>query len=202
MKRILLAVVAALSVMAVSSCNFSEKFIQLSIDQVKASCPMDVDEGLTMTDVNLIDGYVTYVYQCNEDVYDYDVLTNQKPAVKEAVIAELKGQAETDKNVKAFLAALKQSETGLIYQYNIPGADAPVEVHLGVFPDLLKGLHLELERRILGTDCPGGDLVQQRCHLRFIHNRTSCVKVQCMYFNPLSFRMQVFKLARCQYMLV
>ena len=120
----------ALSLLAVSSCNFSEKFIQLSIDQVKASCPMDVDEGLTMTDVNLIDGYVTYVYQCNEDVYDYDVLTNQKPAVKEAVIAELKGQAETDKNVKAFLAALKQSETGLIYQYNIPGADAPVEVQI------------------------------------------------------------------------
>ena len=130
MKRILLAVVAALSVMAVSSCNFSEKFIQLSIDQVKASCPMDVDEGLTMTDVNLIDGYVTYVYQCDEEVYDFDILTNQKPAVKEAVIAELKGQAETDKNVKAFLSALKQSGTGLIYQYNIPGAEAPVEVQI------------------------------------------------------------------------
>ena len=130
MKRILLSIVADLSLLAVSSCNFSEKFIQLSIDQVKASCPMDVDEGLTMTDVNLIDGYVTYVYQCDEEVYDFDILTNQKPAVKEAVIAELKGQAETDKNVKAFLAALKQSETGLIYQYNIPGADAPVEVQI------------------------------------------------------------------------
>jgi hypothetical protein len=120
MKRLILAFVAALSLLAVSSCNFSEKFIQLSIDQVKASCPMDVDEGLTMTDVNLLNGYVTYVYQCDEEVYDFDILTNQKPAVKEAVIAELKGQAETDKNVKAFLSALKQSETGLIYQYNIP----------------------------------------------------------------------------------
>ena len=130
MKRILLAVIAALSLMTVSSCNFSEKFIQLSIDQVKASCPMDVDEGLTMTDVNLLNGYVTYVYQCDEEVYDFDILTNQKPAVKEAVIAELKGQAETDKNVKAFLSALKQSGTGLIYQYNIPGAEAPVEVQI------------------------------------------------------------------------
>ena len=120
----------ALSLLAVSSCNFSEKFIQLSIDQVKASCPMDVDEGLTMTDVNLLNGYVTYVYQCDEEVYDFDILTNQKPAVKEAVIAELKGQAETDKNVKAFLSALKQSGTGLIYQYNIPGAEAPVEVQI------------------------------------------------------------------------
>ena len=130
MKRILLAVVAALSVMAVSSCNFSEKFIQLSIDQVKASCPMDVDDGLTMTDVNLIDGYVTYFYQCDENVYDFDVLTSQKPVVKDAVIAELQSQSETDKNVKAFLAALKQSKTGLIYQYNIPGAEAPVEVQV------------------------------------------------------------------------
>ena len=130
MKRILLSIVAALSLLAVSSCNFSEKFIQLSIDQVKASCPMDVDEGLTMTDVNLLNGYVTYVYQCDEEVYDFDILTNQKPAVKEAVIAELKGQAETDKNVKAFLSALKQSGTGLIYQYNIPGVEAPVEVQI------------------------------------------------------------------------
>ena len=130
MKRILLSIVAALSLLAVSSCNFSEKFIQLSIDQVKASCPMDVDEGLTMTDVNLLNGYVTYVYQCDEEVYDFDILTNQKPAVKEAVIAELKGQAEPDKNVKAFLSALTQSGTGLIYQYNIPGAEAPVEVQI------------------------------------------------------------------------
>lgn len=130
MKRLLLAVVAALSLLTVSSCNFSEKFIQLSVDQVKASCPMDVDEGLTMTDVNLVDGYVTYVYQCADSVYDFNVLTNQKPTVKEAVIAELKGQAETDKNVKAFLSALKQSETGLIYQYIIPGAEAPVEVQI------------------------------------------------------------------------
>ena len=130
MKKLLLAVIAALSLMTVSSCNFSEKFIQLSLDQVKASCPMDVDDGLTMTDVNLIDGYVTYVYQCDENVYDFDVLTSQKPVVKEAVMAELKGQAETDKNVKAFLAALKQSKTGLIYQYNIPGAEAPVEVQV------------------------------------------------------------------------
>ena len=130
MKRLLLAVIAALSLMTVSSCNFSEKFIQLSLDQVKASCPMDVDDGLTMTDVNLLNGYVTYVYQCDEEVYDFDILTNQKPAVKEAVIAELKGQAETDKNVKAFLSALKQSGTGLIYQYNIPGAEAPVEVQI------------------------------------------------------------------------
>ena len=130
MKRLILALVAALSLLAVSSCNFSEKFIQLSIDQVKASCPMDVDEGLTMTDVNLIDGYVTYVYQCDENVYDFDVLTSQKPVVKDAVIAELQSQSETDKNVKAFLAALKQSKTGLIYQYNIPGAEAPVEVQV------------------------------------------------------------------------
>ena len=130
MKRLILAFVAALSLVTVSSCNFSEKFLQLSIDQVKGQCPMAVDDGITMTDVNLVNGYVTYVYQCDENVYDYDILTNQKPAVKEAVIAQLKGQAETDKNVKAFLAALKQSETGLIYQYNVPGAEAPVEVQI------------------------------------------------------------------------
>ena len=129
MKRLLLAVVAALSLMTVSSCNFTEKFLKLSVDQLKANCPMEVDEGLTMTDVHISGDYVVYVYQCDEDLYDADMLTERKDAVKEAVLAELQGQAETDKNVKAFVSALKQSQTGLIYQYNIPGA-APLDIQI------------------------------------------------------------------------
>ena len=81
-------------------------------------------------------------------------------------------------------------------------ADAAVKVHLGIFTDLLKRLHLELERRVLGADRPGGDLVKQRRHLRFVHSLTSRASVQCLYFNPLSPYMQAFKLARCQYKLV
>ena len=129
MRKLLLSVVAALSLMTVSSCNFTEKFLKLSVDQLKANCPMEVDEGLTMTDVHISGDYVVYVYQCDEDLYDADMLTERKDAVKEAVLAELQGQAETDKNVKAFVSALKQSQTGLVYQYNIPGA-APVDVQI------------------------------------------------------------------------
>ena len=129
MKRLLLAVVAALSLMTVSSCNFTEKFLKLSVDQLKANCPMEVDEGLTMTDVHISGDYVVYVYQCDEELYDADMRTERKDAVKEAVLAELQGQAETDKNVKAFVSALKQSQTGLIYQYNIPGA-APLDIQI------------------------------------------------------------------------
>ena len=115
--------------MTVSSCNFTEKFLKLSVDQLKANCPMEVDEGLTMTDVHISGDYVVYVYQCDEELYDADMLTERKDAVKEAVLAELQGQAETDKNVKAFVSALKQSQTGLIYQYNIPGA-APLDIQI------------------------------------------------------------------------
>ena len=129
MRKLLLAVVAALSLMTVSSCNFTEKFLKLSVDQLKANCPMEVDEGLTMTDVHISGDYVVYVYQCDEELYDADMLTERKDAVKEAVLAELQGQAETDKNVKAFVSALKQSQTGLIYQYNIPGA-APLDIQI------------------------------------------------------------------------
>jgi len=129
MRKLLLAVVAALSLMTVSSCNFSEKFLKLSVDQLKASCPVDVDEGLTMTDVHISGNYVVYVYQCDEDLYDADVMAERKDVMKEAVLGELLGKAETDKDVKAFLSALKQSQTGLVYQYNIPGA-APVDVQI------------------------------------------------------------------------
>ena len=95
-----------------------------------ATCPMTVETGLTMSEVQLSGKNVVYVYQCDESLYDYDVLTERKDAVKEAVIAGLRSQSETDKNVKAFLLALQKSETGLIYQYNIPGA-APIEIQVG-----------------------------------------------------------------------
>ena len=130
MKRILLAVIAALSLMTVPSCNFSEKFIELSVEQANASCPMAAENGLTVTEVRLSGKNVVYVYQCEEGLYDYDVLAERKDALKEAVIAGLRSQSETDKNVKAFLLALQKTQTGLIYQYNVPGA-APVEVQVG-----------------------------------------------------------------------
>jgi hypothetical protein len=130
MKRLFLALVAALSILCVSSCNLSEKIIEVTVEQAQASCPMDLGNGLTITGVRYADGYVTYVYQCEEDSFDYDLIMDQNDKMKEAVVEELRGQAEADKSVKAFLEALKKSGTGLIYQYNIPGADAPAEIQV------------------------------------------------------------------------
>ena len=130
MKRLFLALAAALPILCVSSCDLSEKIIEISVKQAKASCPMDLGDGLTMADVQYADGYVTYVYQCDEDSYSYDLIMDQNDEMKEAVVEELQGQAEKDKSIKAFLEALKKSGTGLIYRYNIPGADAPAEIQV------------------------------------------------------------------------
>lgn len=130
MKRLFLALMAALSILCVSSCNLSEKIIEVTVDQAQASCPMDLGNGLTITGVQYAGGYVTYVYQCEEDSFDYDPIMDQNDEMKEAVVEELRGQAEADKSVKAFVEALRKSETGLIYQYNIPGADAPAEIQV------------------------------------------------------------------------
>ena len=130
LKRLFLALAAVLPLLCVSSCDLSEKIIEISVNQAKASCPMDLGDGLTMADVRYADGYVTYVYQCDEDSYSYDLIMDQNDEMKEAVVEELRGQAEKDKSIKAFLEALKKSGTGLIYQYNIPGADAPAEIQV------------------------------------------------------------------------
>ena len=130
LKKLFLALAAALPILCVSSCDLSEKIIEISVNQAKASCPMDLGDGLSMVDVQYADGYVTYVYQCDEDSYSYDLIMDQNDEMKEAVVEELRGQAEKDKSIKAFLEALKKSGTGLIYQYNIPDADAPAEIQV------------------------------------------------------------------------
>ena len=130
LKRLFLALAAVLPLLCVSSCDLSEKIIEISVNQAKASCPMDLGGGLTMADVRYADGYVTYVYQCDEDSYSYDLIMDQNDEMKEAVVEELRGQAEKDKSIKAFLEALKKSGTGLIYRYNIPDADAPAEIQV------------------------------------------------------------------------
>ena len=48
-------------------------------------------------------------------------------------------------------------------------ADAAVKVNTGIAADLLKGLHFELERGVLGADAPRGHVAQQRGHFLFVH---------------------------------
>ena len=129
-KRLLLALVATLSLLSVSSCDLSEKIIELGVQQAKATCPKDIGDGLTMADVQYSGGYVTYVYQCDAYMYDYDTMMVYKEESKESILEELMGQAEIDKDVEAFLSALRKSQIGLIYQYYVSSNDTPVEIQI------------------------------------------------------------------------
>lgn len=124
-KKLLLSLVAVLSMLTVSSCDPSESIIRFGVKQANASCPMYLDDGLTMTSVEYSGGYVTYSYECDEDYFDLSVLGDENPTMKRGILDDLRQQARTDKSVKAFLDALKKTQTGLIYAYLVADSSLP-----------------------------------------------------------------------------
>ena len=118
---------AALSLATVTSCNVSDAFIQATVKAGNASCPLDMGNGMTMTKIDYSGSYVTYIYECDENLYSpsQDKAT---PELKQELISSLRTSASTDPSVKQFLDALKKNGTGIIYHYYAPGSPSTMDV--------------------------------------------------------------------------
>ena len=118
---------AALSLATVTSCNVTDAIIQATVQAGNASCPMDMGNGMTMTKIDYSGPYVTYDYECDQDMYSLsqDMVT---PELKQGVISALRTNASKDVSVKKFLDALKKNGTGIIYHYYVPGSTSTMDV--------------------------------------------------------------------------
>lgn len=59
-------------------------------DNAELQTPQKIEEGLIMTDVYIKDKCFTYVYSCDENMYDIDALTQSNELLKVAILQELK----------------------------------------------------------------------------------------------------------------
>lgn len=92
----------------------AEQLLQLSVDNARLQTPMTIDEGIVMTDVVLDANNCTYVYSCDESLYDFDVLNENIGVVKQALLEEL---SPNDPAIKQLLDLLSATHRGLVYQY-------------------------------------------------------------------------------------
>ena len=118
---------AALSLATVTSCNVTDAFIQAIVKAGNAECPLDMGNGMTMTKIDYSGSYVTYIYECDENMYSPSQ-ENATPELKQELISALHTSASKDASLKKFLEALKKNGTGIIYHYYAPGSPSTMDV--------------------------------------------------------------------------
>lgn len=85
------------------------------VESTRLQTPMPVDEGMVMTDVFLDDHYFTYIYECDESVYDLNFMEENMDELKELMLVELSGS--DDIMIKDLSDLLKKTHYGLKYKY-------------------------------------------------------------------------------------
>lgn len=90
-----------------------ERMLKATVDIAKSQTPQVVEEGMVMTDVNLDKMALTYVYICDETVYDIDLLQENSNMVKESMLEELDNDPLFKPTINLLIATNRQ----LLYKY-------------------------------------------------------------------------------------
>lgn len=77
--------------------------------------PVVVDEGMVMTDVFLDDRYYTYLYECDESLYDMELMEDNKDEMKEGIKEDILG--DNDSAIKSMCDLMKKVHYGFAFKY-------------------------------------------------------------------------------------
>ena len=86
--------------------------LSLSIESEKESLPMEIDEGMVMTDYLLDDDNIVVVIMVDEEIYSVGEMYNNSELIKASILEEGLSNAES----KALFDMCKMSHTGLVYR--------------------------------------------------------------------------------------
>ena len=90
--------------------------IENKIDVENSRCPYKFDEGIVVTKVSLVDGYIVWYYEMDEDLYDIKELKKLQSELKENVRESLKGMRK-DLTMQNELRMLVNQGVGYQYRY-------------------------------------------------------------------------------------
>lgn len=99
-------------VMSPEEKNFS--FLKKAIAEANNSYPMKVEEGVVAKRCYLAGEYVMYDYECDEDVIDMDILSQNKSKVKQAIKKNIKN---ADAETLMFKRMCEKANKGIGYKY-------------------------------------------------------------------------------------
>ena len=117
--------------------HFREKFklnpheamyniIKLDLEAEKEQLPMEIDEGMTMTDYELDGNNIIMTIIVDEDLYELDAFRENEELIRESMVDE----GQYDPESKALLDLCKVSHTGLIYRTVGNKSKKKVDVHI------------------------------------------------------------------------
>lgn len=95
-----------------SSSDDTSELLELGLKGMRGMLPMDLGNGLTMTDVRVIGKYVYYIIECDEDVLDVSLLDSDvtKDAIRETL-------QDSDSDIQYFINICVNAGKGIAYQY-------------------------------------------------------------------------------------
>lgn len=96
--------------------NVSQKtvnFLDSAIESLKDDLPSDMGNGMTLADVYVQDGYVTYRIDCDEDIIEMSLLDKQD--VKSEIMESFKDKSNGEINY--FIKLCTQAGYGVSYKY-------------------------------------------------------------------------------------
>lgn len=85
------------------------------VENTRLQTPMPVDEGMVMADAFLDDHYFTFIYECDESVYDLNFMEESMDELKELMVEEVSDSNDT--MLKLMRDLLKKTHYGLKYKY-------------------------------------------------------------------------------------
>ena len=109
-----------------------DKYLKICADNAKLQTPQEIDEGLTMVDVTLDSQYFIYIYSCDEQIYDIDMLTENYDELKKILINDLDFSNPV---IVKLCNKLKETNRGLAYKYIGNTSGKVLTVHIA--PDEL-----------------------------------------------------------------
>lgn len=87
--------------------------LSVSMEAERANLPMQIEEGITMTDYSLVGENIVITAELDESLYSIDELNKNINAVKNSIIEN----GVKDADSKALFDMCKVSHTGLVYRY-------------------------------------------------------------------------------------
>lgn len=117
----------------------ARKLLEVAVTEGNSSCPMEIEEGMTMTKMFLEGENVIYLYEITqeegEDLYAEFFAGETFQETKESILSELK---TGDKDVQAFVTLCVKSGVGIIYKYSEPATGRQLDIPIST--EELKGL--------------------------------------------------------------
>lgn len=106
-----------------------EALLQKSLAITRLQLPYEADEGIQCTDVELDNDYCTYVYICDEEIYDMEVLKESLEESRDEFKDEILDNSD-DIMMARLVRMIKETGRGLRYKYvgNATGMEAEIVI--------------------------------------------------------------------------